>query len=109
MIPKIDQMLSQFLVPLLFGWSAATASLGLGGIGIYLKKTAVILAGGVLVLGHTYYLSGAPLFRWPALLLPLGYLAAPMAVRSKWYGLAWVFLTPQLVVDAWLALTVLRQ
>lgn len=98
--------MEQLLIQLFFGWPAIVASLLIGVAGIYFKKPLVILLGGLVVLPHTYYLSG---FGALTLFLPLAYVGCAAFVwrRPRWPAALW--LLPQFLVDVWLAVAVLTQ
>ena len=99
----------QFFALLLFGWLAILASLFFGVLGIVRKMPLWILIGGLLVIPHAYYLSGTPLIGSAGFLLPVAYGGAAVSVRYRVRWLAWLLLLPQVILDTWLAYSVLNQ
>lgn len=99
----------EFLVILIFGWPAVLASLTLAIVGIITKRPVLVIAGGLLAAPHAYYLSGSPKIGIAGLLLPLSYIGSAISVRYRIFWLAWLFLLPQISLDAWLAYAVLTQ
>ncbi len=97
------------LVPLFFGWPAVLLSLALSAAGIVLHNPWLVVAGGLLVVPFSFYLSGQPAIRQPGLLLPLFQLWAAWALHRKKNKLTWFLLTPLVMVSLLLAAEVLRQ
>jgi hypothetical protein len=97
-----------FLIAI-FGWPGILASLALGVAGILLKKPWLTLSGGIVVIPHVIYLIGSPFIGLGALVLPLLYGGAALAVCYRRPWIAGALLLPQIALEIWLAYIVLTQ
>jgi len=100
---------SDILVPIIFGWPAIILTLVVSAAGISKKWPWMLVLGGVQCAPFSWYLSGWPVVRFLALLLPLFQFGSAWAVHSKRKIVAWFFLLPLTSVSAILAIIVLNQ
>jgi hypothetical protein len=101
--------MSSLLVQIIFGWPAIILSLTVSGTGIIKKWPGFLVGGGVLCAPFSLYLSGYPVVRFLAFLLPLFQFGAAWAVHLNRTKLAWVLLLPLVFVSLLLASIVLIQ
>jgi hypothetical protein len=101
--------MSTLLVQIIFGWPAIILSLAISAIGILKKWPWMLVAGGLVCAPFALYLSGFPVFRFIALLLPFFQFGAAWAVHAKRKYLAWILLLPMIGVSVFLAIIVLTQ
>ena len=99
--------MTEILVQIIFGWPAVITSILLSIAGIRLKKSALLIASGIICIPFTYYISNG--FRNPAALLPLFQFASAYAVRRDRELIAWLLITPLILVSVALAYAVLTQ
>jgi hypothetical protein len=102
-------MMSEVLVQLIFGWPAILLSLLISIIGLLWGKPRLLVLAGALAVPFSWYLSGYPAIRTPAVLLPVFQFGAGWALRSEKKVLAWVLLAPPAIIIAFLAVVVLTQ
>ena len=98
--------MTDFLIPMLFGWPMISLSLGFTFAGILLKRSTLSLVGAVLFLPPAWYLS---LYSAFSLILPLCLFGSAYAVSKGKSGLAFLLIVPILLVTSWLAYIVLTQ
>ena len=98
--------MSEILVPIIFGWPAIITSILLSIVGVWLKRPVLLIAAGIVCIPFTYYLSG---YRTPAVVLPLFQFGSAYAIRRQKNFLAWLLITPIIVIAAILAYVVLTQ
>lgn len=89
-------------------WIFVAASLALSAYALVHRSWPWMLVSGLLYCPMAWYLNATPRFRG-ALLLPLLYLAAAYALRSRRRWVAGVLLTPFAALSAWVALLVIFQ
>jgi len=97
------------VVQIIFGWPAIIFSIVISVIGILKKWPWMLAAGGVVIFPFSFYLSGFPVVRFLALLLPFFQFGAAWVVHTKRNFLAWVMLFPLASVSLILATIVLTQ
>lgn len=95
--------------PILLGWPALLAALGLAAAGIIRCKPGWLFASALLVLPLSLYLAANPMPGWPALLIPLAPAGAGIAIRGGHVTAAWSLLAPLVAVVGWLAVAVMTQ
>jgi hypothetical protein len=89
------------LVVLLFGFPAVFLSLLVSVIGVWKDKFWLVIAGALLFMPFSYYLSGSPgLYRVP-ILLPLFQILSAAAVREQNKPWAWILLAPAFLATLW--------
>lgn len=89
--------MSNILIPIIFGLPLALVSFGLSLFGLIRKRYWFLVAGAILILPSSYYLSGAPgSYRLP-LLLPLFLLGSAYAVYKNKMNIAWILFVPLLL------------
>ncbi|MDJ1421997.1 MAG: hypothetical protein M5U10_08790 [Candidatus Methanoperedens sp.] len=101
-------LLSTILI-LLTGWPGIITSLAISVAGIRRKNPAWLIAGAILAVPFSWYLSQTPLFKHVGLLLPLFQLGAAVAVHKRVTWLAWLLLMPFAGIAGWLGMVVLMQ
>ncbi len=99
--------MTEILVQIIFGWPAVITSILLSIAGIKLKKPALLIASGIICIPFTYYISNG--FRNPAALLPLFQFASAYALTRDRQLIAWLLITPLIMVSVALAYAVLTQ
>ena len=97
--------MTEILVQIIFGWPAVITSILLSIAGIRLKRPALLIASGIICIPFTYYISNG--FRNPAALLPLFQFASAYALARNRELIAWLLITPLIVVSVVLAYAVL--
>jgi len=101
-IAGLDAM-SDILVQIIFGWPAVITSLALSAAGILWRKPVMLVIGAVICAPFAWYLSGYPAIRSAAILLPLLTGSAAYAIHKDKTNLAWLLLSPVILVSAGLA------
>ncbi len=101
--------MSDILVQMIFGWPAIITSLALSAAGILWRKPGLLIIGAVVSVPFAWYLSGYPVIRSAAILIPLTVSGSAYAVHRKKDGIAWLLLAPFMLVAGILAYTVLTQ
>jgi hypothetical protein len=99
--------MTEIFVQIIFGWPAIITSILLSIAGIRLKKPALLIASGIICIPFTYYISNG--FRNPAALLPLFQFVSAYALTRDRQLIAWLLITPVIMVSAALAYAVLMQ
>ena len=99
--------MTEILVQIIFGWPAIIASILLSIAGIRLKKPALVIASGFICIPFTYYISNG--FRNPAALLSLFQFASAYALARNRELIAWLLITPLMMVSVALAYAVFTQ
>ena len=92
---------------LCFGWPAIIASILLAFAGLLMKKANVLAIAGLVFLPFTYYLSNG--LHNPLVVMPFLLFASAFATSRGKTGVAWLLLTPLVIVVLWLAFVVLTQ
>jgi hypothetical protein len=98
--------MGDILIQIIFGWPAIITSILLSIAGVWMRKPALSIAAGIVCIPFTYYLSG---FRMPAVILPFFQFGSAFAIRLQKYSLAWLFITPIVIIAVMLAYVVLTQ
>lgn len=96
-----NEVLSDILIQLLFGFPVGVISLSLSALGIWKKWIAWLVIAGILTIPFTYYLtkaSGLPLY-----LIALLQFVAAFAVNKQKTGLAWGLLVPLALTTLFMA------
>jgi hypothetical protein len=99
--------MTEILVQIIFGWPAVITSILLSIAGIRLKKPALLIASGIICIPFIYYISNG--FRNPAALLPLFQFTSAYALMRNRELVAWLLITPLIMVSVALAYAVLTQ
>ena len=90
---------------MVFGWPAVLLSLSLSKVGIVRSKPVLLLAGAMVLVPFSFYLSANPYTFW-ALFLPLLPLAASLGVARGYRKLSWFLLSLAVAILIWLAIVV---
>jgi hypothetical protein len=99
--------MTEIFVQIIFGWPAVITSILLSIAGIRLKKPALLIASGIICIPFIYYISNG--FRNLAALLPLFQFASAYALMRNRELVAWLLITPLIMVSVALAYAVLTQ
>ena len=91
----------EFLIPVLLGLPAAILALLSLLTGLIIKRYWLLLAGAILLIPSTYYLSGGPGSPDAIRFIPLLSLVAAYAVYKKKMWLAWLLLSPAFLAIAY--------
>jgi len=95
-----------FLVSSLIGWPAILITIILAVTGLLRNNYRFLVAAAVLAVPFSWSLSGFPIVRSPAFLLPLLLFASGYCLYRDWEMLAWLLVTPYLLT-IWLLLNAL--
>ena len=98
--------MTEILVQAVFGWPAIITSILLSIAGVWLKKPALLVSAGIVCIPFTYYLSG---FRTPAVVLPLFQFGSAFAITRQKDLVAWLLITPIVIIAVTLAYIVPTQ
>jgi hypothetical protein len=98
--------MTDLLVQIIFGWPAIITSILLSVAGVWLKKPALLITAGIVCIPFTYYLSG---FRTPAVILPVFQFGSAVAITRRKNLIAWLLITPIVIIAVILAYAVLTQ
>jgi hypothetical protein len=98
--------MADMLVRIIFGWPAIISSILLSVAGVSLKKPTLLVAAGIVCIPFTYYLSG---FHTAAVILPLFQFGSALAVTRRKNSIAWLLITPIVIIAVVLAYVVLTQ
>jgi len=101
--------MSDILVQIIFGWPAIITSLALSAAGILWRKPVMLVIGAVICAPFAWYLSGYPAIRSAAILLPFLTGSAAYAIDKDKTNLAWLLLSPFILISAGLAYIVITQ
>jgi hypothetical protein len=101
--------MQEILVQIIFGWPFIILSLLLAVAGVILKRPPLLVAAALFFTPPAWYLSGYPGIRWFGILLPAFILGAAYSVKRGKTALAWVLLSPSILISAWLAFLVMAQ
>lgn len=88
---------------MIFGFPAIVLSLILSATGVLKEKVWLVLAGAILFIPFSYYLSGAPGSAGLPILLPAFQGGSAVAVREKNKLWAWLLLVLALFAALWVA------
>lgn len=99
--------MTEILVQIIFGWPAIITSTLLSITGARLKRPALLVMAGIVIIPFTYYLSGG--FRSPAVVLPFCQFGSAYAISRQNQRLAWILIAPLIIVSVVLAFVVLMQ
>lgn len=100
--------ISQWVIPVIFGWPAVGLALALVAAGIVRRKPWWVAAGAVAATPFSLYLAGSPLLRGWALLPALALALAAWAVARRRLRLAWGLVVPFGVLVGWVGWAVLQ-
>lgn len=98
--------MTDILVQIVFGWPAIITSILLSIVGLWLKKTTLLVVAGIVCIPFTYYLSG---YRTPAVILPLFQFGSAYALTRPKNLIAMLCIAPIVIVAITLAYVVLTQ
>jgi hypothetical protein len=82
------------LAQLLFGWPAILVTVIFAGIGLFRNNYRYLVWAAILAFPFSWFLSGFPLVRSPAFLLPLFLFGAGYAMYSGREMFAWILAVP---------------
>jgi hypothetical protein len=99
--------MTETLVQIIFGWPAVITSILLSVIGVVLKKPALLVTAGIVCIPFAYYISNG--FRNPAVFLPLFQFALAYTLTRDRELMAWLLITPLIIVSVTLAYAVWTQ
>jgi hypothetical protein len=83
-----------FLLIALVGWPAITVTVILAVIGLLRNNYRFVVAAAILAVPFSWFLSGFPIIRSSAFLLPLILLVSAFALYRKYEMIAWVIAAP---------------
>ena len=84
----------EFILAIFLGWPAIVGTVILAGIGLFRNDYRFLLAGAVLALPFSWFLSGFPIIRSPAFLMPAFLFCSAWAMRRGREMLAWLLAVP---------------
>ena len=93
---------SDVFVAMLFGFPEAFVSMLVSVIGIITEKFWLVIAGAILFVPFSYYLSGAPGLAGLPILLPGFLVGSALAVRGRNRLWAWLLLAPSALAILWI-------
>jgi hypothetical protein len=96
-------------VPIFFGWPAIIVSIALCTTGILIQKPWLLVAAAIVFTPPALYLSAYPAILWLGMLLPVSLLGAAYSVKKEKNVIAWVLISPVILVSAVLAILVITQ
>jgi hypothetical protein len=99
--------MTETLIQVTFGWPAIIISILLSIVGLMLRKPALLIVAGIICMPFTYYVSNG--FSNLAVVLPLFSFGSAYAITRQKKLIAWLCITPLVVIAAALAYTVLTQ
>ena len=99
--------MTEIFIQIIFGWPAIITAILLSIIGVVLKRPVMLVIAGVVSLPFTYYISNG--LRNPAVSLPLFQFASAFAISRQRNVLAWLMISPLIVIATMLAYAVLTQ
>lgn len=99
--------MTEILVQIVFGWPAVITSILLSIAGVRLKKPALLVASGTICIPFIYYISNG--LRNPIAFLPLFQFASAYTLTRNRELIAWLLITPLIIVSAALAYAVWTQ
>ena len=83
-----------FLIILFFGWPAILITVILTAFGLWKSNYRIIVTASMLAFPFSWFLSGFPIIRSPAFLLPVILFASAFAMYRKHEMLAWIIAVP---------------
>jgi len=83
-----------FILLLLVGWPAILVTLILAAIGLLRSNHRLLVLAAILAFPFSWYISGFPVIRTPAFLLPLLLFSAGYAMNRRREMLAWLLAIP---------------
>ena len=98
-----------FLLIILVGWPAISVTVILAIVGLLRSNYRLIFGAAVLALPFSWFLSGFPLIRSPAFLLPVLLLASSYFMFRRREMIAWLFAIPFFLAILLLFYVVLAQ
>jgi len=97
------------LIQSILGWSAIITSLLFSALGLLFRKPWLLVIAGILAITFSWVQGGYPLLSLLAILLPFFQFVAAWALLREKRLLAWLLLTPSVLVTAALVTSVLRK
>src|SRR5215510_13757935 len=82
------------LIAIFFGWPAILATVILAAIGLFRANYRFVVAASIMAFPFSWFLSGFPIIRSPAFLLPVILLASAYALYRKHEMIAWLIAIP---------------
>ena len=98
-----------FILTLLVGWPAITITVILALIGLFRNDYRFLIAASILAFPFSWYLSGFPAIRSPAILLPLCLFGSSYLMYRQREMLAWLLSVPFFLTVLLLFYVVLAQ
>ncbi len=86
----------------MLGWPSLLAALAFSGFGTFNKRPWNLYVAAILILPISLYLAGTPRLGVFALLPPVAFLGAGIAVRLNKPNLAWALIFPVIIFFIWL-------
>ena len=83
-----------FLLIILVGWPAIIVTMVLAGIGLFRNDYRFLLWAAILAFPFSWYLSGFPIVRSPAFLMPLFLFSSSFAMHRQREMIAWLLAIP---------------
>ena len=99
--------MTEVFIQIIFGWPAIITAILLSIIGVVIKRPVMLVIAGIVCLPFTYYISNG--LRNPAVSLPLFQFASAFAISRQRNVLAWLMISPLIVIATMLAYAVLTQ
>ena len=99
--------MTEVFIQIMFGWPAIITAILLSIIGVVIKRPVMLVIAGIVCLPFTYYISNG--LRNPAVSLPLFQFASAFAISRQRNVLAWLMISPLIVIATMLAYVVLTQ
>ena len=82
------------IVIIFFGWPAIFAAVILTAIGLFKSNYRLLVAASILAFPFSWFLSGFPVIRSPAFLLPVFIFSSSFAMYRKREMIAWLLAIP---------------
>ena len=99
--------MNEIFIQIIFGWPAIITAILLSILGVVIKRPVMLVIAGIVCLPFTYYISNG--LRNPAVSLPLFQFASAFAISRQRNVLAWLMISPLIVIATMLAYAVLTQ
>lgn len=99
--------ISALLIQIIFGWPTIIVAILLSIAGVWFRKSALLIVSGIISVPFAYYLSAG--FQTAAILLPFFHFGAAYFITRKDPRIAWLLISPMIIMSAMLAYLVLTQ
>ena len=99
--------ITEVLIQIVFGWPFVILTILLSIMGLVLKKPVLLVVAGFICIPFTYYASNG--FSNPFIVLPLLEFASAYAIAHQKKVIAWVLISPLILISLILAYAVLTQ